>query len=116
MLPETANASGSDFFFIERASPEDVLATIKQLVSQRLIGNFGITSGNEIQVLTPMNRSELGARNLNARLQEVLNPPGKGPQIERFGWTYRLGDKVQVTVVRVDLQRRQLDLRVVEKK
>ena len=39
-LPEISNAAGGDFFFIERASPEDVVATIKQLVSQRLIGNF----------------------------------------------------------------------------
>ncbi|MBI1913233.1 MAG: hypothetical protein HYS12_00505, partial [Planctomycetes bacterium] len=29
---------------------------------------------------------------------------------------YRLGDRVHVSVVRVDLQRRQLDFRVVEKK
>ena len=76
-LPETTNASGSDFFFIERASPEDVLATIKQLVSQRLIGNFGITSGNEIQVLTPMNRGPLGVHLLNRELQQLLNPQGR---------------------------------------
>jgi ribonuclease R len=34
----------------------------------------------------------------------------------RSGRTYRLGDKVRVQVVRVDLQRRQLDFRVIEKK
>src|SRR5262249_36490045 len=39
-----------------------------------------------------------GARNLNARLQEVLNPPRPGPEVQRFGWTFRLGDKVLQTV------------------
>ena len=34
----------------------------------------------------------------------------------RSGRRYRLGDRVRVTVVRVDLQRRQLDLRVVSEK
>ncbi|HXR36922.1 MAG TPA: ATP-binding domain-containing protein, partial [Candidatus Binataceae bacterium] len=76
-LPETGNAAGGDFFFIERASPEDVLATIKQLVSQRLIGNFGITSGAEIQVLSPMNRGPLGVHLLNRELQQLLNPDGR---------------------------------------
>jgi len=52
----------------------------------------------DIQVLTPMNRSELGARHLNARLQEVLNPPRNEPEVERFGWTFRVDDKVLQTV------------------
>src|SRR5262249_24115190 len=49
------------------------------------------------QVLTPMNRAELGARNLNVRLQAVLNPAG-GEEVQRFGWTFRRGDKVMQTV------------------
>jgi len=50
-------------------------------------------------VLTPMNRSELGVRNLNTRLQEVLNPALKNAvEIQRFGWTFRVGDKVLQSV------------------
>ena len=45
-----------------------------------------------------MNRSELGVRNLNARLQEVLNPPqDEARRSQRFGWTFRVGDKVLQT-------------------
>jgi exodeoxyribonuclease V alpha subunit len=49
-------------------------------------------------VLTPMNRSELGTQNLNRVLQEVLNPPRSGPEVQRFGVTFRVGDKVLQTV------------------
>jgi exodeoxyribonuclease V alpha subunit len=45
-----------------------------------------------------MRRSELGANNLNARLQEVLNPARPGPEVQRYGWTFRVGDKVLQTV------------------
>jgi len=45
-------------------------------------------------VLAPMNRSQLGARNLNLVLQEALNPSTGGPEVERFGWTFRIGDRV----------------------
>ncbi|HEY2106183.1 MAG TPA: ATP-dependent RecD-like DNA helicase [Candidatus Binataceae bacterium] len=76
-LPEAVNAPEGDFFFIERNAPEDVLGTIKQLVSQRLIGNFGITGTGEIQVLSPMNRGPLGVHLLNRELQQLLNPQGR---------------------------------------
>jgi len=43
-----------------------------------------------------MQRGLLGCRNLNAALQENLNP--EGPSVERYGWTFRIGDKVMQTV------------------
>ena len=43
-----------------------------------------------------MQRGDLGARNLNRVLQQALNPTG--PAIERFGWNFRVGDKVMQTV------------------
>jgi exodeoxyribonuclease V alpha subunit len=50
---------------------------------------------DDIQILTPMQKGELGARNLNTELQQLLNPSGE--QIERFGMVYRTGDKVMQT-------------------
>jgi ATP-dependent exoDNAse (exonuclease V) alpha subunit len=40
------------------------------------------------------NRSLLGARNLNQVLQAALNPDAGGPEVQRFGWTFRTGDPV----------------------
>ncbi|MDC0259400.1 ATP-binding domain-containing protein, partial [Verrucomicrobiales bacterium] len=49
----------------------------------------------EIQVLAPMNVNSLGTKNLNVQLQEVLNPAAEFKrEIERFGVTFRKGDKV----------------------
>ena len=44
-----------------------------------------------------MNRGGLGARSLNAELQQRLNP-GASPSVTRFGSTYGPGDKVIQTV------------------
>jgi exodeoxyribonuclease V alpha subunit len=42
-----------------------------------------------------MNRGAAGARTLNLTLQAALNPPRAGEaSVERFGFTYRVGDKV----------------------
>jgi exodeoxyribonuclease V alpha subunit len=35
---------------------------------------------------------------LNQVLQEALNPSTGGPEIQRFGWTFRVGDRVIQTV------------------
>jgi exodeoxyribonuclease V alpha subunit len=100
-LPESASAdSPGDFYIVQADSPEAILQKTITLVRDRIPARFGISPA-DIQILTPMNRSELGARNLNARLQEVLNPPGSGSEneeVERFGWTFRAGDKVMQTV------------------
>jgi exodeoxyribonuclease V alpha subunit len=102
-LPESASSDQpGDFYFVEANTPHAVLQKIVTLVSERIPARFSLDPLRDIQVLTPMNRSELGARNLNARLQAVLNPPVGGQDVERFGWTYRQGDKVMQTVNNYD--------------
>jgi exodeoxyribonuclease V alpha subunit len=97
-LPETAPAGQGDFYFIETETPEAITERIVTLVRDRIPARFGLDPFRDVQILTPMNRSALGARQLNACLQEVLNPPGSGPQVQRYGWTYRVGDKVLQTM------------------
>jgi exodeoxyribonuclease V alpha subunit len=95
----TATGSPGDFYVIEADTPEAVLQKIATVVRERIPARFGIAP-LDIQVLTPMNRSELGARNLNVRLQEILNPPkagAEGMEVQGFGWTFRVGDKVMQT-------------------
>jgi exodeoxyribonuclease V alpha subunit len=97
--PESAPPGQGDFYFIEANTPEAVLDRIIALVRERIPARFGLDPLRDVQVLTPMNRSELGARNLNARLQEVLNPPRAGAtEVQRYGWQFRVGDKVLQTV------------------
>jgi exodeoxyribonuclease V alpha subunit len=81
-----------DFFLVERKEPEDVLAVVKRLVAERIPARFGFDPQREIQVLTPMHRGLLGAANLNAELQALLNP--RGASITRGSRTFRVGDRV----------------------
>jgi exodeoxyribonuclease V alpha subunit len=110
-LPESAPAGKGDYYFVEANSPDAILERIISMVRERIPSRFGLDPLRDVQVLTPMNRSELGAQALNLRLQEVLNPPpspashaggedrarGKSSQVQRFGWTFRVGDKVMQT-------------------
>jgi exodeoxyribonuclease V alpha subunit len=85
----------SDFYFIERETPETILATIKELAKTRIPRKFKLDPVQEIQVLSPMNRGSLGVREMNVALQNELNPLRAGSEfIEKFGWQFRMGDKV----------------------
>jgi exodeoxyribonuclease V alpha subunit len=96
-----------DFYFIEAEEPEAIQDLIVRLIKERIPKRFGFNSKKDIQVLTPMNRSVLGARNLNQVLQAALNPGGGGPEPQRFGWTFRLGDRVIQTENDYNRDRRQ---------
>ena len=95
-LDVTRNAK-SDFYFVGARDPEDGVAKIIEIVKNRLPEHFGFDSIKDVQVLCPMNRGGLGARALNVELQKALNPPVDEIYIERFGFTYRVGDKVMQT-------------------
>jgi len=93
VLPEFPEAGADgDFFFVNGEDPAAAVRTVVRLVRQAIPRRFGFDPAEDIQVLSPMQRGELGARNLNAVLQEALNP--QGPAVERFGLRYRRGDKV----------------------
>ena len=96
-VPESAQPGRGDFYFVEAENPQTIIDRIVTMVRERIPRRFGLDPFRDVQVLTPMNRSELGAHALNARLQAVLNPPAGGPEVERFGWKFRAGDKVLQT-------------------
>jgi exodeoxyribonuclease V alpha subunit len=83
-----------DFYFIEAAEPEAIQDLLLRLIRERIPARFGFSPQSDIQVLSPMNRNSLGSRNLNQVLQEALNPAQGGPEVERFGWRFRVGDRV----------------------
>lgn len=94
-MPEASADSSSDFFIVEASTPDAVIDRILTMMQTRIPARFGFDPIRDVQILTPMNtRSELGARNLNVRLQAVLNPSRGTADVERFGWTFRIGDKV----------------------
>ena len=97
-LPPLENGADSDFFFLERDNPQEILSTVEQLLSKRIPEGFGLHPRDDIQLLTPMNRQALGTRELNQELQKKLNPPSEfKTEIVRFGTTFREGDKVMQT-------------------
>jgi exodeoxyribonuclease V alpha subunit len=92
-MPESEK--DSDFFFIEREEPESVPSTILELVAERIPKKWKLDPRRDIQVLCPMNRGSLGTTQMNRLLQERLNPKRNGdPSVEKFGWEFRVRDKV----------------------
>jgi exodeoxyribonuclease V alpha subunit len=94
--PESSPANG-DFFFIEANTPDAIMERILAMVRERIPERFGLDPLRDVQILSPMNRSELGVNALNERLQAILNPAAGQKQVERFGITVRVGDKVMQT-------------------
>ncbi|MBC8277343.1 MAG: ATP-dependent RecD-like DNA helicase [FCB group bacterium] len=90
----------SDFYFVEADEPEKGVEIIVKMYADRIKQQFGFDPVTDIQVLTPMLRGELGARNLNIVLQKAVNP--MGDSIQRYGWIYRVGDKVMQIVNNYD--------------
>ena len=100
-MPTLGSRSEQDFYFIDAKDPEDCQHKILDVVCRRIPAKFGMDPVTDIQVLCPMNRGSVGARALNALLQQALNPIPE-IKIERFGFTYAVGDKVMQIVNNYD--------------
>jgi exodeoxyribonuclease V alpha subunit len=91
--PPRAATAVSDFYIIEAQTPQEIQDKVLRVASERIPRRFRLDPITDIQVLTPANGGIVGARALNAALQQRLNPSA-APQLLRFGWTYAPGDKV----------------------
>jgi len=84
----------SDCLWLNPPQPQHGVQGIQELLTD-LIPRLGFDGARDVQVLCPMTRGEVGTRNLNAVLQELLNPPrtDKG-ELLRGGLKLRVGDRV----------------------
>ena len=88
--PDSADGL-AEFYFIEQRDPEKVVATIVELCRRAIPNKFCLDPMQDIQVITPMHKGEVGTINLNQVLQKALNPlPGGVDKIQRF----KINDKV----------------------
>ena len=93
-LVPTTKFAESDCLWLEAPEPALGAEGIQHLVSEYL-PKHGIDPVRQVQVLSPSTRGEVGTRQLNAMLQQVLNPPAPGKvEIVRGGNTLRVGDRV----------------------
>ena len=91
--PDLSENTG-DFFRLKRIQAASAVETIAELCSVRLPNRLNIPP-SDIQVLSPTRKGELGIRNLNRRLQLVLNPPSPDKKEKLFGdVVFREGDRV----------------------
>jgi len=85
----------SDFYTVLANTPRQALEKILELVASRIPTAFEVDPFEDIQVLSPMHRGEIGCESLNAELQRVLLPDAKG--VERGSVKWLVGDKVMQT-------------------
>ena len=78
----------SDFLFVEEDNNEEATEFIVRLCSHFMQE----LEPDNVQLLSPMRRGELGVTNLNQLIQEEFNPGAIG--LKMAGIEFRLGDKV----------------------
>ncbi len=94
----------ADFFMLEQKTPHQALRLISDLCCVRLPQSYGFSPTEDIQVLCPSKKMELGTVNINNMLQSRLNPPRDDlPEIAFKGFVLRKGDKVMQTKNNYDI-------------
>lgn len=83
-----------DFFVLQRMDTNVIIAVILELLTKKF-PKYVDCEMNQIQVLTPMKKGELGVEKLNSIIQATVNPESIGKQQkEAHGVIFRENDKV----------------------
>ena len=90
----TMSNKSKDFFFIVKRTAAQIVEEVQTLTMKNLPNYYGFTS-QEIQVLCPTRKYEVGVENMNRRLQDKLNPKSSAKtEHSRGDVIFRKGDKV----------------------
>lgn len=97
--------SDNDFFFMLRNGKEEISDTVCELCASRLPKAYGYTVFDNLQVLSPTRKGELGTVELNKKLQNTLNPKSdEKAEVTLGSKTFREGDKVMQTKNNYDIR------------
>ncbi len=102
VVPERRNEELVDFYTIQTEEPTEARARILDLVDDRIPDAFGFDPVDDIQVLSPMHRGDVGCGRLNDAIQARLHPEKEG--LERAGSTWKVGDRVMQMRNNYDLE------------
>ena len=85
-----------DFFWADRADPRECAEAIVKIMTTRIRSRFPqFDPIHDVQVLAATHRGPAGVAELNAALQQALNPPDPARAEATIGGTlYRAGDRV----------------------
>lgn len=101
--PQRSDKNG-DFFLLERPSAEAAVQTVLELCQKRLPNTYGEKILEGLQILSCTRKGPLGTYNLNALLQNALNPPSPYKKQHVFREViFRQGDKVMQITNNYDL-------------
>lgn len=93
-IPQPDGVTKTDAYFLPGTEPETLAQLVERLVVEQIPKKFGIRH-QDITVLSPMNKGDLGIVALNTRLQQKLVPHIPGTPVVQFGHLeFRLGDRV----------------------
>lgn len=94
-LGHPQEAPEADFYWIPQEEQATVQKLILDSVCDRIPKRYGLDPLQDIQVLTPMHKGDVGTQALNIALQARLNPLRRGEkEIKRGFVSYRAGDRV----------------------
>lgn len=92
IVPERAPGQLVDFYMIQTDEPEVSQQRILELVCERIPKAFGYDPIQDVQILSPMHKGQVGCAALNALLQDKLNP--RAEVLVRGQHRFKVGDKV----------------------
>ncbi|MEG2484102.1 MAG: ATP-dependent RecD-like DNA helicase [Clostridia bacterium] len=98
----------TDMYLLKTKNIQETVNKVKQLLEVDLATYISCDNLKDVQVLTPMKKTDLGSINLNSQIQKVLNPLRQGmEEKEHLGRHFRVGDKIMQMENNYDIAFRQ---------